>query len=221
MLSTGGTGADARCATTPAATSASPAALASFATAATASPNPSHAAAVVGPITTTRAVAEGRFRADLYYRLAALPLTVAPLRERPEDALNIAEAFLAERGGRRGASLTAEARAVISTAPWPGNTRQLVNALERALLLAPGRPITPADLGLGPILSPVAAATSPDAAAPFVTLEEAERQHVAAALRRTQGKVYGEDGAAALLGMKPSTLQSLMQRLGLRREAFV
>ncbi|MCK6515468.1 sigma 54-interacting transcriptional regulator [Myxococcota bacterium] len=169
----------------------------------------------------TRAVAEGRFRADLYYRLAALPLVVPPLRERPEDTLSITEAFLAERGGRRGATLTAEARAVLRAAPWPGNTRQLVNALERALLLAPGRPITPADLGLGPILSPAAPSNAPEQDAPFVSLEEAERQHVAAALRRTQGKVYGEDGAAALLGMKPSTLQSLMQRLGLRRETFV
>ncbi|MEY3214483.1 MAG: hypothetical protein RIT28_4964 [Pseudomonadota bacterium] len=169
----------------------------------------------------TRAVAEGRFRADLYYRLAALPLTVPPLRERPEDALSIADAFLAERGGRRGASLTAEARAVIASAPWPGNTRQLVNALERALLLAPGRPITPADLGLGVIVGPAAASCAPEAAAPFATLEEAERQHVAAALRRTGGKVYGDDGAATLLGMKPSTLQSLMQRLGLKRESFV
>ena len=164
------------------------------------------------------AVAAGDFREDLFYRLDVFPLTVPPLRERAEDMDVLAEdvlAGLARRTGRGPWELDAAARRVLAARDWPGNVRQLVNVLERATILSPVGVLTAADLG-----DPRAAAAPPRKSASsdrVETLAEVERRHLAEVLRRTGGKIYGEDGAAVLLGLKPTTLQSRLRKLGIDR----
>jgi transcriptional regulator with GAF, ATPase, and Fis domain len=172
-----------------------------------------------------RAVAEGRFREDLYYRLAVFPLTLPPLRERPEDIPVIALAALDDehRRSRRGPwALSEAALAALTDAPWPGNIRQLLNALERATILRPAGELTPTELGLAGPVAPAARqpATGPAAAplteAPLPSYRESERRYLERLLEQTGGKIYGDDGAAALAQLKPTTLQSKLKKLGLR-----
>ncbi len=171
-----------------------------------------------------RAIAERRFREDLYYRLSVFPLRLPPLRERLEDLPLLAAALLrdqARRTGRSGMRLTPEALQRLRDYDWPGNVRELANLLERATILANGRSI-------GPELLDVPAAGRAAAAAPrqgresgpapgFATLDEAQREHIRRALELAGGRLYGPHGAARLLGLKPTTLQSRMKKLGLRR----
>ncbi|MBX3467881.1 MAG: sigma 54-interacting transcriptional regulator [Planctomycetes bacterium] len=167
-----------------------------------------------------RAVAEGRFRADLYYRLAVFPLRLPPLRERLDDLPGLAAALLAEqaaRTGRRGLALSPAALERLRRHAWPGNLRELANVLERAAIVAPGPTLGPRDLDLPDGERRPARATPALDDARVPTLEEIEREHIARVLARTGGKLYGADGAAALLGLKPSTLQSRMKKLGLAR----
>ena len=173
-----------------------------------------------------RAVAEGRFRRDLYYRLAVFPLRIPALRERPEDILNIAEDALAVESARarRGPwTLPPLTRRAIETAPWPGNVRQLVNALERATILHPSGAIPPESLGIGGQGEQAPPATPPppppnglSRPEPLPTFEENERNYLAAVLRQTEGKLYGAGGAAAIVGLPPTTLRSRLVKLGLR-----
>ena len=168
-----------------------------------------------------KAVAAGRFRDDLYYRLAVFPLAVPPLRERPEDVAAIAADFLqgaTGRGGRGPWTLPPDSRAALAGAPWPGNVRQLLNVLERATILRPQGALTVDLLGLGGPQQ--VRAQPPPLAAAFPTLAEHERSYLRAALTRTGGQIYGVDGAAALVGLKPTTLQSRLKRLGLDRTDF-
>jgi transcriptional regulator with GAF, ATPase, and Fis domain len=172
------------------------------------------------------AVKAGRFREDLYWRLAVFPLVLPPLRERPEDIAAIVDGLLRalERRGQRGPwSLHPDSLAALHAEPWPGNVRQLVNTIERATILCPVGAILPHHLGLGPaaprprpIVAP-APILAPPADAPFPTLAEQERVYLQAALDRAGGRIYGPGGAAQLAGLAPSTLQSRMERLGMRR----
>jgi len=172
------------------------------------------------------AVKAGRFREDLYWRLAVFPLGLPPLRERPEDIAAIVDGLLRalERRGQRGPwSLHPDSLAALHAEPWPGNVRQLVNTIERATILCPVGAILPHHLGLGPaaprprpIVAP-APILAPPADAPFPTLAEQERVYLQAALDRAGGRIYGPGGAAQLAGLAPSTLQSRMERLGMRR----
>ncbi|MEZ4390016.1 MAG: sigma 54-interacting transcriptional regulator [Polyangiales bacterium] len=167
-----------------------------------------------------RAVAEGRFRADLFYRLDVFPLTVPPLRERPEDLPALCEVLLRDLGrrtGRRGCWVGPEGMARLRARAWPGNVRELGNALERAMILSPGPELTA--LAQEPTeTSPRPAREARDEpAADLRSLEEVEAAHVRAVLRHTRGRVYGAGGAAEILGLKPSTLQSRMKKLGVER----
>lgn len=180
-----------------------------------------------------RAVQEGRFREDLYYRLAVFPLELPALRERLEDLPALAEAMLAEqsaRTGRRG-RLTDDAIAVLRTYPWPGNLRELANVLERATILSRDGVLRAGELDLPRRTSrvtsrePLAIAPAPTAPTmlaegPLVTWDEAERAYLVRVLRHTKGKIYGAGGAAEILGTKPSTLQSRMKKLGVERDSF-
>ncbi len=162
------------------------------------------------------AVAHKRFREDLYYRLAVFPLHLPPLRARRDDLPALIDtllAALAARIGRGPWQVSPDALAALGTRPWPGNVRELRNTLERATILVPSGSIGADDLGLR---APDPTPTVP-AHGPFPSLDEAQAAHIRAALLRTQGRLYGDDGAAALLGMKPTTLQSRMKKLGVSR----
>jgi transcriptional regulator with GAF, ATPase, and Fis domain len=190
-----------------------------------------------------RAAAEGRFRQDLYYRLAVFPLRIPPLRERAGDIVPLASDWLrseAARSRRGPWSLPADTRDALTHARWPGNVRELVNALERATILQPSGPISAQHLGLslgrgGGTGAAAAAGEPPAAAAPggrppatppgasiggsapaLPSFEENERRYFASLLAATGGKLYGDDGAAVIAGLPPTTLRSRLVKLGLR-----
>jgi DNA-binding NtrC family response regulator len=156
-------------------------------------------------------VRDGRFREDLWFRVAVVTLSCPPLRERGDDLDLLADALLervAARLSRRVPRLSADARARLRAHPWPGNVRELENALERALVLLEGETLSAADLPLFP--GPFAAAGS--APGDVLTVREAEKRAVLAALSKTQGK-KGE--AAALLGISWPTLNRKLREYGL------
>jgi len=173
------------------------------------------------------AVDAGRFREDLFYRVAVFPIRMPPLRERPGDALILAELFASKLRARPGWDKLAfdeSAISILESSPWPGNVRELRNAIERAAILARGGTIGAAEIRAGdwakgrPAPCPKGPACPEGCGGSPVTLEEIERQHIRAILERAHGKIYGPDGAAETLGLKPSTLQSRMKRLGLDRK---
>jgi transcriptional regulator with GAF, ATPase, and Fis domain len=162
------------------------------------------------------AVAVGKFREDLYYRLSVFPLELPALRDRREDIVPIAEDHLRELSTRtrRGPwTFTPEARAALERAPWPGNVRQLVNAVERATIVKERGPLGTEDLALRTAPKKSAGRAL---AGGLESVKEEERRIVERALEQCRGKIYGEDGAAAKLGIPPTTLQSKMKKLGLR-----
>ena len=166
-------------------------------------------------------VAEQRFRADLFYRLNVFPIRVPPLRERPSDIPLLVQHFLAQFQRKLAKPLravTPESLARLERYPWPGNIRELQNVLERACVLSPGPVVEILD-DLRPMsatgTAPTAPAVPQDA---IVTLEESERMHIRQALAATAGRIHGSDGAAALLGINPSTLRSRMKKLGITKQ---
>ena len=176
------------------------------------------------------AASAGRFRSDLLYRLNVFPLPLPPLRDRLEDLPLLCAALLDALGARKGRKyhVTADGLAHLSRHTWPGNIRELGNVLERATILTSAEALTPEvlDLPRGAKAPPSAGpppalrrdATGADAAAPDLrTLEDVERDHIRSVLRHTDGRLYGAKGAAKLLGMKPTTLQSRMKKLGVER----
>jgi transcriptional regulator with GAF, ATPase, and Fis domain len=167
-------------------------------------------------------VAAGRFRQDLYYRLGVFPIELPPLRERREDIAALARHFLAvsaRRLGRATPHLSQVAQAQLERHDWPGNVRELQNAVERALIHSARGPVRFDDLA-APARERVRAAAPAASAAPVRTraeLRAEERRNIEAALRTSGGKVFGPDGAASLLGMKPTTLASRIKALGIER----
>jgi DNA-binding NtrC family response regulator len=164
------------------------------------------------------AVAQGRFREDLYYRLDVFPLSLPPLRHRLIDLPDIARSVLnelAQRTGRGPWTLPQDTLATLTAQDWPGNIRQLRNALERATILRPIGALRPEDFALPRRVM------QRGSASPLETLDGVMRAHIMAVLRHTNGRLYGEDGAAHILGLKPSTLQSRMKKLGVDRKAAV
>jgi DNA-binding NtrC family response regulator len=163
-------------------------------------------------------VQDGRFRADLYYRLRVVSVRVPPLRERGEDVIRLAEHFLelhACRYGKLQLTLSDEARAVIRRHGWPGSVRELRNAMEQAVLSAPGEVVAPEHLAL---FSPgVAAGTAPPVAPSSDTsLPDMERSLIVQALAREGGNV---SRAARALGISRDTLRYRMEKHGLQTSA--
>jgi transcriptional regulator with GAF, ATPase, and Fis domain len=159
-----------------------------------------------------RAMADGRFRRDLYYRLSVFPITIPPLRERKEDIPLIAWAFVERRQpklGRRIGQIPRDVMDALVAYDWPGNVRELENVLERALILSPGRALHLE----GPLRAPGPAA--PAGADP--SFDAVAREHIRAVLERCAWRINGPGGAAAVLAVHPNTLRSRMKRLGLSR----
>jgi formate hydrogenlyase transcriptional activator len=174
-------------------------------------------------------VAAGRFRADLFYRLNVLPISVPPLRERQADIPQLVMFFIqrhAKRIGRTVEGVSRDSMERLTRYRWPGNVRELENVIERALVLSRsgvldvGRDFLPAL----PVETPAPPATQivpmpTEAAVPVGngTLEDIERAHIAATLERTGWVVEGPRGAARILDMHPNTLRSRMKKLGLQK----
>ena len=173
------------------------------------------------------AVQEGRFREDLFYRLEVFPLRLPPLRERLEDLPALCASILeeqAQRTGRLDLSVSPEALALLAARPWPGNIRQLANAIERAVILTSAEEsvLGPESFALAPRRrrsrrSAPARPGERDDAGRLLGLDAAQRRHIERALAETEGRIYGEGGAAELLDIKPTTLQSRIKKLGVRR----
>ncbi|MDJ0835653.1 MAG: sigma 54-interacting transcriptional regulator [Acidobacteriota bacterium] len=169
-----------------------------------------------------RACEERRFREDLYYRLSVFPVTLAALRERMDDLQPLCEALLkglAKRLGKSGLYLAEDAYARLQAYAWPGNIRELANVLERAAILAGGNVLTADLFDLKTRRAPNAF-TEPESNSmleEFTSLEEVQRRHIIRTLNRCGGKLYGPEGAAERLGLKPSTLQSRMKKMGIQR----
>src|SRR6266478_710400 len=157
-------------------------------------------------------VAARTFRSDLYYRLRVFPLPMPPLRDRQEDIPTLVRYFVqkhARRMNRTVETIPSETLDLLIRYSWPGNIRELENLIERAVIVSPG-PV------LRVPLSELKVPVEP-AAGEILTLEAAQREHVLKALEATNWVLAGPGGAAAKLGMKRTTLQSRMQKLGLIR----
>ncbi|MCY1061122.1 sigma-54 dependent transcriptional regulator [Nannocystis sp. SCPEA4] len=165
-------------------------------------------------------VAAGRFREDLYFRLAVIPIRLPPLRERPEDVLPLANHFLARFAGELGREFVGFHPTVetwLKGHPWPGNVRELENLVERAAVLARGEVITRDDLLLEATApAPAVASGDPDDALPLQAhLDRAAARRIRLALARAQGR---RNDAAAELGVERTTLYRLIKKFGLEDE---
>ena len=159
-------------------------------------------------------VEAGTFRADLFYRLNVFPIHVPSLRERPEDVPLLVRHFVQQLGRRmkkRVETIPAETMTALTRYGWPGNIRELQNLIERALILTSG-PVLRVPLEELKLREP----HGPGNGAP-TTLAESERAHVLAALEATRWVLGGPNGAARRLGLKRSTLQFRMKKLGITR----
>lgn len=164
----------------------------------------------------TGEVEAGRFRSDLFYRLNVFPLTVPSLRERRDDIPLLARHFLTKTARKLGKDFLDLSPGFVEQAlayAWPGNIRELENAVTRAAILSPGPLLEVTD----PLAasSPERLVSRPQEPHPIRTLEMVEREHIEATLQHTQGIIEGEHGAAALLGLHPSTLRGRMRKLAI------
>jgi formate hydrogenlyase transcriptional activator len=161
-------------------------------------------------------VADNQFRLDLYYRLNVFPIVIPPLRERRED-IPLLVRYFAQKYARRMKkpidSIPVKAMSALTEYHWPGNIRELENFIERAVILSRGP-----ELQIPPNeFTQPTKAVSAGVSSSSSTLEQAEREHILRALGETSWVIGGRAGAAARLGMKRTTLQSLMRRLGIAR----
>jgi len=177
----------------------------------------------------SRSASEGTFRQDLYYRLNVFPVQLPPLRERREDIPPLVHYFVRRfslKIGRKITRIQRETMDRLVSYSWPGNVRELENVIERAVILSRG-----SELEVAPdVLPEIAAVAHTQAAAPRPAPEEkgpaipspqsidqVERNHILDVLMRTNWRIEGADGAAALLNLNPSTLRSRMKKLGVQR----
>lgn len=156
-------------------------------------------------------VRNGRFRQDLYYRLNVFPITVPPLRQRTEDIPLMVHAFVERYSRKLGKQITSiqkETMKALQDYPWPGNVRELESIIERAVILSPGPVFQLADK---------LEIQSPQLTSTMRTLEETERNQILKILSETRWRIEGKGGAAAILGIHPSTLRARMHKLGIVR----
>jgi len=156
---------------------------------------------------------DGRFRPDLFYRLNVFPIHLPPLRERKEDIPALVTHFIRKHGpklGRRIERVPERVMAMLAVHPWPGNVRELEHAVERSMIVSNGTELAAAEW-----LRRADAAPAPTGTA---TLEDVERAHILAVLESTGWRVSGPRGAAELLALKPTTLESRMKKLRIERQ---
>jgi transcriptional regulator with GAF, ATPase, and Fis domain len=156
-------------------------------------------------------VRKGTFRQDLFYRLNVFPVTVPPLRQRKEDIPLMVQAFIERYSRKLGKQITSiqkETMKALQDYPWPGNVRELENIIERAVILCPGPVLQLAD---------ILEIQSPQFSSTVRTLEETERNQILKMLSETRWRIEGKNGAAAILGLHPSTLRARMHNLGVVR----
>ena len=151
-------------------------------------------------------VRKGRFRQDLYYRLNVFPITVPPLRLRKDDIPLMVQAFIERYSRKLGKQITTipkETMKALQDYPWPGNVRELESIIERAVILCPGPVLQLADK---------LEISSPPLSSAMRTLEETERNQILKILSETRWRIEGKNGAAAILGIHPSTLRARMHK---------
>jgi len=169
-------------------------------------------------------VMDGEFREDLFYRLSVFPIEVPPLRDRRDDLVPLAQHFLEQTAaefGRDPYGLTRAQAEAIEAYDWPGNVRELKNVIERAVILSKGN-VLRLDLSLpqGRVGSTMPTATphaEPQGVLTEKQMRELQKQNLLAALKQTDWRVSGKQGAAALLGVKPTTLADRIKSFGIRR----
>jgi formate hydrogenlyase transcriptional activator len=162
-----------------------------------------------------RAVAEERFRADLYYRLNVFPIAIPPLRKRSQDVPRLARHFAmlyASKMGKKVGPLTADVLERLTAYSWPGNVRELQNVIERAVIVSPNGRFEVGDFATVSV-APAGASAKPDSR----SLEDVERQHIVSVLEQTGWRISGERGAAKILGLKRTTLEARMKKLEISR----
>jgi formate hydrogenlyase transcriptional activator len=177
-----------------------------------------------------KSIESGSFRSDLFYRLNVFPILVPSLSERREDIPQLVESFIHQlnrRMGKQVESIDAQSMDYLCARQWPGNIRELLHVIERAMILCDGACLTVEATEPAPSRASESVAAPSQSAAPALqsvelpsvvsTLEDAQREHIRRALQQSGGVVDGPSGAAVLLGLKPSTLRSRMKRLGVHR----
>jgi formate hydrogenlyase transcriptional activator len=155
----------------------------------------------------------GQYRLDLFYRLNVFPVHLPALREREGDIPLLAQYFAQKHAANFGKKINRISEGMMTALqryPWPGNIRELEHVIERAVILSEGPELEPIDW-----LSPASGKVSGNGKA--LTLEEIERQHIRDVLEQTNWRVSGDKGAAAILGLKPTTLEARMKKLGISR----
>jgi len=167
-------------------------------------------------------VAEGTFRQDLWFRLSVFPILVPPLRARPGDIADLARHFAARSARRLGGPPIEPTPAdleALRAYDWPGNVRELAAVMERAVILGDGRRLD-VERAIGRVTPrrPDGSAVAPPSAPVDLSLDAAITAHIRRVLVLAEWKIEGASGAAALLGLRPSTLRSRMKRLGIGRE---
>jgi PAS domain S-box-containing protein len=167
-------------------------------------------------------VDNGGFREDLYYRLSVFPIDVPPLRDRDDDIIQLASHFLEKACmdfGHRPLSLSKQQLSLLNKYSWPGNVRELKNVIERAVILSQGK-VLRLDLAMADILrSSRTQASQPDRVRTQIMTErevtELQKENMLSALRLSNGKVSGPEGAAQLIGLRPSTFTDRMKKFGI------
>ncbi len=157
-----------------------------------------------------RNVEEGKFRKDLYYRLNVFPITVPPLRKRPEDIPLLVWAFVRhfeKKMGKRIEHVPRKSMDELQRYPWPGNARELRNVVEHAMIISSGKTLD--------IEVPQQRASTEIHA--NLSLDEVERRHILGVLQKSGWRLSGRGGAAGILGLKRTTLQSKMKKLSIQR----